>query len=135
MPGRSPSLLARLPLVLVPAAIVAAVHTAAAAAKPGSAPSSASSPAEGPKSARARVEAIELEASAQGGIVRTAPEYLDGASGAFAFGPTACGEPMGDRLLQQLFGAMKDRAPLEVIGGPAKRGELPCLQRVVFHAP
>ena len=129
MPGRSPSLLARLPLVLVPAAVVAVVHTATADAKPGASTGAADSP----QTARARVEAIELEASGEGGIVRTAPEYLDGTHEAFAFGPGACGEPLGDRMLEQLFGAMKDRAPLEVVGGPAKRGELPCLERVVFH--
>lgn len=124
MPRRSTRARSRLPLLLVPAAVVALAQPIAAAW--------AGPPQAG--ATRQRLAAVTIDVSGDSGTVDTEPEFLDGVSGRYRFGP-ACGASLSAPVLGQLFGALERRSPVTLKTSKADPDARPCVMGVVFYAP
>jgi len=121
---RSPRARIRIPLLLIPTAVVAiAQPTRSAEAAP-----------KAPTVVRERVESLEIDIEGKGGVLVTEPEFLEGTGGTYRFG-SACGAPIGNPVLEQLLAAVGNRTLVTVKTNKRVEDGLPCLQSVVFYAP
>lgn len=121
---RSPRARARIPLLLIPAAVVAIAQP----------PSSASAAPKTPSVARERVESLEIDVQGKGGVLVTEPEFLEGTGGTYRFG-AECGAAIGTPVLEQLLDAVTTRTLVTVKTSGRIEDGLPCMTSVVFYAP
>jgi hypothetical protein len=90
------------------------------------------------KPERERIEAIELDASGQAGVIRTSPEFMRGGDAEYRFGDGPCkGHRLGDRTLEQLMDAMQAKHFVKIAADDRGSAEKPirCVRRVTFFAP
>ena len=121
---RSPRARARIPLLLIPAAVVAIAQPSG----------SASAAPKAPTVARERVESLEIDVQGKGGVLVTEPEFLEGTGGTYRFG-AKCGAAIGTPVLEQLLAAVTTRTLVTVKTSGRIEDGLPCMDSVVFYAP
>lgn len=133
MPARSPRAARRLPLLLLPAALVALFQPASSVL----AAPTVSSPSVGTEqtsaSVRYRVASVTIDVAGTGGVVHTEPERLDGVGARYRFG-TGCGTAVSPAVLSQMLRAMDARAPVSVRASSVAADGKACITSLVFHA-
>ncbi len=96
--------------------------------------SASASSIEPPRAAAVHILSIELAAGGSGGAIRTRAERLSGRDVTYGFAEGPCkAHPLSDRVLTQLFDAMRAGARVEIEG--VSQGEAQCVRRVRFLAP
>lgn len=84
---------------------------------------------------RRRLEAIEMNAAGDAGVVRTVPEYLGEPDGAYHFGAPRCrGRTLGASTLEQLHLALRTGQLVTIAATEAADGGR-CIRAVTFWAP
>jgi hypothetical protein len=94
---------------------------------------------EDPPRDRRKLEAIEMNAAGDAGVVRTVPEYLGQTNGVFHFGAPHCkGKTLGPPTLEQLHLALRSGqlVTINATDHAAPTGDtIRCIATIVFWSP